>query len=79
MRHSYATWLLEGGADIRWVQRQLGHATIAQTSDPYGHLEVERHEERVNLDEVLTPRRRPAASQYVPPPRLRSAGSTRKR
>ena len=68
MRHSYATWLLEGGADIRWVQRQLGHATIAQTSDTYGHLESDRHEERVNLDEVLTPRRRPSASIYVPPP-----------
>lgn len=67
MRHSYATWLLEGGADIRWVQRQMGHATIAQTSDTYGRLESERHEERVNLDELLTPRR-PAASQYVPPP-----------
>ncbi len=68
MRHSYATWLLEGGADIRWVQRQLGHATIVQTSDTYGHLESEQHEERVNLDEVLTPRRRPATSIYVPPP-----------
>jgi Phage integrase family len=68
LRHSYATWLLEAGADIRWVQRQLGHATIAQTSDTYGHLESERHEERVSLDEVLTPRKRPAASIYVPPP-----------
>jgi len=34
----------------------------------HGHLESDRHEERVNLDEVLTPRRRPAASIYVPPP-----------
>lgn len=49
------------------VRRQLGHTTIAQTSDTYGHLESERHEARVNLDEVLTPRRRPAASIYVPP------------
>jgi integrase len=62
MRHSYATWLLEAGADIRSVQRQLGHAPIAQTSDTYGHLESDRHEARANLDEVLTPRRRLATS-----------------
>ena len=73
MRHSYATWLLEGGADIRWVQRQFGHATIAQTSDTYGHLESDRHEERVNLDEVLTPKRVPPRpnTSHPPPPEPR--------
>src|SRR2546426_2563223 len=73
MRHSYATWLLEGGADIRWVQRQLGHATIAQTSDTYGHLESDRHEERGNLDEVLTPKRVPPRpiTSHPPPPEPR--------
>ena len=73
MRHSYATWLLEAGADIRWVQRQLGHATIAQTSDTYGHLESEQHEERVNLDELLTPKRVPPRpnTSHPPPPEPR--------
>ena len=42
-RHSYATWLLEAGADLRWVQGQLGHASIAQTADTYGHVQPERH------------------------------------
>jgi integrase len=53
-RHSYATWLLDAGADIRWVQRQLGHASILQTVDTYGHIQVERHEHVVEaLDRHL--------------------------
>src|SRR5207245_1248547 len=43
-RHTYATWLLSDGADLRWVQQQLGHATISQTADTYGHVQPERHE-----------------------------------
>jgi integrase len=26
------------------VQQQLGHATIAQTADTYGHVQPDRHE-----------------------------------
>ena len=43
-RHTYATWLLSDGADLRWVQHQLGHSTVAQTADTYGHLQPERNE-----------------------------------
>ena len=53
MRHSYATWLLEAGADLRWVKDQLGHASIEETEETYGHLERERHERRVDLDALL--------------------------
>ena len=53
MRHSYATWMLEAGADLRWVKDQLGHANIEETEGTYGHLERERHERRVDLDSVL--------------------------
>jgi integrase len=49
MRHSYATWLLEEGADLRWVKDQLGHASITETEGTYGHLVVERHERKVDL------------------------------
>jgi integrase len=53
-RHTFATWLLEVGADIRWVQRQLGHASIGQTADTYGHQQPERHEAAVGrLDEYV--------------------------
>ena len=54
MRHSYATWMLEAGADLRYVKDQMGHASIEETEGTYGHLEVERHEQRVDLDRVLT-------------------------
>ncbi len=54
-RHSYATWLLEAGADLRWVQGQLGHASIKQTADTYGHCVPERHETAVEgLDRYVT-------------------------
>jgi integrase len=52
-RHSYATWLLEDGADLRWVQSQMGHATIGQTADTYGHVAPERHEAAAGLDRHL--------------------------
>src|SRR5438128_5187644 len=38
MRHSYATWLLEAGAEIRWVRDQMGHASIGETEGTYGNL-----------------------------------------
>ncbi len=43
-RHTYATWLLADGADLRWVQQQMGHASIGQTADTYGHVQPDRHE-----------------------------------
>jgi len=83
MRHSYATWLLEAGADIRWVRDQMGHASIGETEGTYGHLVREHHERDVDALEVAfraamvsdddsgTPEsldsRRPAASHCVPP------------
>jgi integrase len=53
-RHTFATWLLSDGADLRWVQQQMGHATIAQTADTYGHVQPERHESAVEgLDQYV--------------------------
>ncbi len=47
--HTFASRLLSRGANIKFIQAQLGHASLKMTLDTYSHLLPGEHEGLVTL------------------------------
>lgn len=49
LRHTYASRLLSRGANVKFIQQQLGHSSLKMTLDTYSHLLPGDHEGLVTL------------------------------
>jgi len=63
LRHFYASSLIGAGLHPKAIQTRLGHATIAESMDTYGHLFPDAEGAgRGALDALLCPQRAPTAA-----------------
>jgi integrase len=65
LRHTYTSLLIAHGAHPKYIQAQLGHASIQTTLDRYGHLMPQLHQaEAQKLEQLVFP-----DQQAAPPAR----------
>ncbi|HWR58782.1 MAG TPA: tyrosine-type recombinase/integrase [Thermodesulfovibrionales bacterium] len=68
LRHSNASFRIQAGQNIKYIQGQLGHASINMTLDVYGHLfnDLDFNRKQVDLLEaVRKPLEKPSELQYA--------------
>ena len=53
LRHTHATMLIENGANIKTVQKRLGHSKLSTTMDTYAHVTDKMKTEAVNILENI--------------------------
>lgn len=53
LRHTHATMLLEAGANIKDIQKRLGHSKLATTMDTYSHVTEKMKNDTVDIFESL--------------------------
>ena len=53
LRHSYASYMLSKGVNIKVIQEQLGHANIRETLNTYSHIDSEQKEKASDLFDNL--------------------------
>lgn len=65
LRHSYASLLIDQGENLKFIQSQLGHASIQATIDRYGHMMHLGHYSNVGarLDEKVFAPQEPAKAE----------------
>ncbi|MGU9083454.1 tyrosine-type recombinase/integrase [Clostridium perfringens] len=56
LRHTHATLLLEGGANIKDIQKRLGHSKLATTMDTYSHVTDKMKNNTVDIFESIATR-----------------------